>query len=157
MSEARWSQKSYMSHIWACNSLRYRNIWTLNTAPRELFTNCLIGDAGILKEKKYQDARNSLDLDPTSNASRWRLPVNSYSVVTETHWHHLVMKPENKTSGKNNRTSQKMKKKDTGDPWDWPFLGSIWSANIWLSMSSIGMHFNNTMMVMHALLKSVNY
>lgn len=47
-----------------------------------------------------------------------KLSANSYSVVTETHWHHLVMKPENKTKGQNSRKSQIMKEKEIGAPWD---------------------------------------
>lgn len=38
--------------------------------------------------------------------------------VTETHWHHLVMKPGSKTKGQDNRISQNTKVKEIVIPWN---------------------------------------
>lgn len=55
--------------------------------------------------------------------------VNSCSVAIETHWLHLVMKPENKTKGQNNSTWENMKEiKQELHGIGHPFLG-IWNAN----------------------------
>lgn len=109
-------------------------------------------------KKKCQGAWNSLDQYPTSNANKCRLFVNSYSVVTETHWHHLVMKPENKTTDQNNRTSQNIKKKEIGDPQALLSISRQYmKCQHLIKWSSTGMDFNNTILAMHALLKSMNY
>lgn len=71
---------------------------------REIFTNCLSGHTGILKERRK--CKHGWNLLIYSQPPTQVLTDCYYSVVTETHWHHLVMKPENKTKGQNMNISE---------------------------------------------------